>query len=88
MNRLTLKSIIIPVFVLSILGVPGRVWACAACFGASDSALAKGMNMGIFALLGVIVLVLGGVASFFIFLARRAASQPPQPVSEFTKQIS
>ncbi|MSR43059.1 MAG: hypothetical protein EXS29_05430 [Pedosphaera sp.] len=49
--------------------------ACAACFGKSDSRLADGMNAGIFALLLVVVLVLGGIAAFFIHLARRA-NQP------------
>lgn len=48
--------------------------ACAACFGKSDSPLAEGMNWGIFALLCVIVPVLGGVAAFFIYLARKANS--------------
>jgi len=48
-------------------------FACAACFGQSDSAMAAGMNWGILSLLVIIVSVLGGVAGFFIFLARRAA---------------
>jgi len=55
---------------------PGSAWACAACYGQSDSPMAKGMNWGIFSLLGFIVLVLGGVAAFFIYLARRAAAAP------------
>jgi hypothetical protein len=48
-------------------------WACAACFGKSDSAMARGMNMGIFSLLVVVVCVLASVAGFFVFLARRSA---------------
>ena len=52
---------------------PSSALACAACFAKSDSALARGMNMGIFSLLGVIVTVLLGVAGFFIYLARRSA---------------
>ena len=60
---------------LLALAMPQSLLACAACFGASDSNQAKGMNMGIFALLGVIVVVLGGIASFFIYLARRASAQ-------------
>jgi len=48
-----------------------RLSACATCFGASDSAMAQGMNMGILALLAVIGGVLGGVAAFFGFLALR-----------------
>jgi hypothetical protein len=47
--------------------------ACAACFGQSDSSLARGMNMGIFALLLVITSVLCAVAGFFVFVARRTA---------------
>jgi hypothetical protein len=35
--------------------------------------MAQGMNWGIFSLLGVIGLVLGGVIAFFVYLARRAA---------------
>jgi hypothetical protein len=49
--------------------------ACAACFGKSDSPLASAMNWGIFSLMAVVVSVLGGIASFAIFLARRAAAQ-------------
>jgi hypothetical protein len=48
--------------------------ACATCFGRSDSPLAEGMNMGILVLLGVILSVLAVLATFFIFLARRAAA--------------
>jgi len=47
--------------------------ACAACFGRSDSPLAAGMNMGILSLLVVIVALLGVIAGFFVFLARRSA---------------
>jgi hypothetical protein len=47
------------------------VLACTACFGKSDSNMARGMNMGIFALLLVIGTVLCGVAGFFVYLARR-----------------
>ena len=50
--------------------------ACAICFGKSDSAMAKGMNMGIFALLICITGVLATLATFFIFLAVRASKHP------------
>jgi hypothetical protein len=59
---------------LAALLYPGSVLACAACYGQSDSAMAAGMNWGIFSLLGTIVFVLGGVAGSFWFLARRAAA--------------
>jgi hypothetical protein len=48
--------------------------ACAACFGKSDSAMARSLNASIFTLMGVVGAVLAGAASFFVFLARRAAS--------------
>lgn len=62
--------------VVSLLGLAGAPsgWACATCFGRSDSALAQGMNMGILFLLGVILTVLATLAGFFIYLARRAAA--------------
>ena len=72
---------------LSAALAPVPVSACAACFGQSDSPLAHGMNMGILSLLLVVVFVLGGIASFFVYLARRAASvstitaPPGQPAS-------
>lgn len=47
--------------------------ACAACFGRSDSALAYGMNAGILTLLAVIATMLAAVASFFVFIVRRAS---------------
>lgn len=53
---------------------PASLFACAACYGASDSAMAKGMNWGILSLLGVVVMVLGSFASFFVFLGKKAAA--------------
>ena len=38
--------------------------------------MAHGMNWGIMSLLAVIGTVLMGVASFFVYLARRAAAMP------------
>ncbi len=53
---------------------PHSLFACAACYGASDSPMAKGMNWGIFSLLGVVAMVLGSVATFFVFIGKRAAA--------------
>ncbi len=77
MNR-NLKMFLLPVLALALL--PNPVWACAACYGQSDSPLAKGMNLGILSLLVTIVLVLGGVASFFVYLARKSVpAREPEP---------
>ena len=66
---------------------PSPLFACAACYGKSDSPLASGMNWGIFTLLGVIVTVLATIATFFVYLIRRetvanadAASRIPAEV--------
>lgn len=59
---------------------PVSVFACAACYGASDSPMAKGMNWGIFSLLAVVGVVLGCIATFFVFIGKKSAeaSNPPQ----------
>jgi hypothetical protein len=61
------------------------VSACTACFGQSDSNMAKGMNMGIAALLLIITCVLCGVAGFFVFLAKRSSQLNN---GEFTHNLS
>jgi hypothetical protein len=66
---------------------PASLFACAACYGASDSPMAKGMNWGIFSLLGVVVMVLGSVATFFVFLGKKAAAAAnEQPGAQSTAQ--
>ena len=58
---------------LLVAGLPGRVLACASCYGASDSPLAQGMNWGIVTLLGFVGMVLGGISLFFVHIGRRSA---------------
>ena len=81
---------------LGMASMPSSALACSACFGRTDGndAMAQGMNMGIFTVLIVIMLVLGGIAAFAVFLAVRSArmangapnptfpSGPSAPVSE------
>ena len=50
---------------------PSPLLACAACYGKSDSALAQGMNWGIFTLLGVILTVLTCILVFFVHIIRK-----------------
>lgn len=72
-TRTALGRIVGAVFLGLFLGAPEPLLACAACFGRSDSPMAQGMNMGIFTLLIVILTVLAGIATFFIYIIRRAA---------------
>ena len=53
-------------------GAPRVALACPVCFGNNDSPMTLATNMGIFAMLVVVAGVLGGFASFFIYLMRRA----------------
>ena len=53
---------------------PGTLLACAACYGQSDSPMAEGMNWGILSLLGIVLVVLGGIAVSFVSLARKASA--------------
>ena len=64
---------------------PSPIFACAACYGKSDSPLASGMNWGIFTLMGVILTVLTCITLFFVHVARGEKAQieadnnlPPQ----------
>jgi predicted membrane protein len=56
-----------------LISLPHSAAACSACFGKSDSALAKGMNAGIFTLLFIVTFVLIGFAAFLVFLVKRSA---------------
>jgi hypothetical protein len=76
------------IFTLAVLALStAPVSACTACFGQSDSELARGMNFGILTLLLVVVSVLGGFAAFAVFLARREA-QFPVPGPDGTSALS
>jgi hypothetical protein len=58
---------------LLLLSLPLAVEACSTCFGVSDSDMARGMNMGIFTLLGFLAFVLSILIAFFVFIGVRSA---------------
>jgi hypothetical protein len=62
------KTLVTTLFVAA----PRLALACPVCFGQNDSPLAKGVNMGIFFMLGIVGMMLGAFATFFIYLSRRA----------------
>lgn len=62
---------------------PSPLFACAACYGGpTNDPLAHGMNWGILTLLGVVVLMLTSVATFFVILARRGAEAEAKKLTE------
>jgi hypothetical protein len=58
---------------VALVAAPRVALACPVCFGQNDSPLAVAMNQGILMMLGVVAVVLGAFASFFIVLIRRAS---------------
>ena len=66
---------------------PSPLFACAACYGQSDSPLASGMNWGIFTLMGVIVTMLAAIAGFFIYLVRKEAALAAKTAAENLSEV-
>lgn len=54
------------------MAVAHQAFGCATCFGKTDSAMAEGMNAGIFVLLAFVLLFWIAFGSFFVFIVRRA----------------
>ena len=66
----TFFKFIVPLWLAGLL--PAKALACAACYGASDSPLAQGMNWGILTLLGVVGTVLTCFLAFFVHIVRKS----------------
>ena len=54
------------------IGGGTSVFACPMCFGAQESPLIDGAKLGVLALLGVLLVVQGAFAYFFLYLRKRA----------------
>jgi len=67
-------------FLLGVL-LPEIATSCPVCFGDKASAEVEGAKWAILFLLGVTGTVLGGVASFMVYLRRRTKANSIQPVS-------
>ncbi len=52
--------------------------ACSVCYGDPNSAMSQGAQAGMLVLLGVVGVVLTGLASLFVFWMRRAAQLKAQ----------
>ena len=67
-----------------VMATPAKVFACAACYGNSDDAMANGMNWAILTLGAVVATVLGTFLTFLIYVIRKsealeAAAQKNSP---------
>ena len=76
-HRLTSMSLAI-VACLGVLLSAQRVLACSVCYGDPNSAMTHGAQAGVLVLLGVVGVVLLGLASMLVFWARRAANPEHQ----------
>ena len=65
-------TVFIRCLLVMALILPHTASACAVCFGNSDSPWAQALSWGVLALLGVVLLVLGGIVAFFVHMAKRA----------------
>ena len=74
-------------FALCVMAMPHGASACSVCFGDPSSPASKGLAWAVFALLGVVFVVLGGFTAFLIFLARRAAAVQAASHFETTKPV-
>jgi hypothetical protein len=55
-----------------VIGGSGSVLACPLCFGAEETSLVNGTQVGMLVLLAIILAIQGAFAGFFIYLRRRA----------------
>ena len=72
-NRLGSLSLAILVCLGALLSAQ-PVLACSVCYGDPNSAMTQGAQAGVLVLLGVVGVVLTGLASLLIFWTRRAAN--------------
>ena len=73
------------VIVAALLAQATRVEACAVCFGDPDSRMAKGVVAGVIVLVGVVSVVLLGIAGtglFWVHRSRRLAASNPEATAE------
>ena len=73
-DKLKMRSIYQRLIVLIIIGLPLIGFACDVCRGNPESSLSEGMDMAIMTLLGVTGSVLGGFATFFVYLKKQASA--------------
>ncbi len=72
---------------LCVMAMPHGASACSVCFGDPTSPASKGLAWAVFALLGVVFVVLGGFTAFMIFLARRASAVNTPSDFQTTKPV-
>ncbi len=55
-----------------MIGGTSSVLACPVCFGADESSMIEGTNLGVLVMLAILFAVQGGFVAFFLYLRKRA----------------
>ena len=69
MNRL---AVCLTLLIVSCSVFVQDIWACSVCFGDPNSPMTHGAKAGVFVLLGVVIVVLGGILGVTCYWIRRA----------------
>jgi len=72
MKRLRTFKFLVAALLWAVVLNPGLLSACSVCYGEPDSGMAKGLAWGVAVLLGVVVTVLGGITTFFVYLSKKS----------------
>jgi hypothetical protein len=72
MNRCR-KTRFLPAAVLTFLALhPAALRACSVCYGDPDSNTSRALGWGVAVLLGVVVTVLAGITTFFVYISKKS----------------
>ena len=75
MKRLRNLKMLLAALLCAIVLSPAVAPACSVCYGDPDSSQTKGLMWGIAVLLGVVGTVLGGITTFFVYLAKKSPAE-------------
>jgi len=67
----TVKKIVVTAAAV-MFGGGSTLLACPVCFGAEETTMVAGTKIGVFVLLGVLLVVQAAFAAFFLYLRKRA----------------
>jgi uncharacterized membrane protein len=71
-RRRLLRAVTLVATTLVVLSLPNTAHACSVCYGEAAGPMLDGARWGVYFLLGVLVAVQIGFASFFLYLRRRS----------------
>src|SRR5215467_3173909 len=61
--------------------------ACAACYGEPNSKMSKGLVAGISVLLIVVVSVLAGISTFFVYISKKSSTESSTKSESSTDKV-